>query len=164
MVAWWAHAAKRRGHFTVDDQVSGMDGRPGCTQCGGHRERVHVGVGVEGKVALGWRCRQNFLYIQHVVCPAQLLFRGQRRVVRQHVVKQPFDQQVILNGSQALRALGVVGTHFVTGAVWVCDVGAEQGSLLFLGVAAASTATPHFLPRNAQCFDLSQAFFNVSPV
>ncbi len=52
---------------------------------------------------------------------AELFLGGQRRLEGVHVVEQALDQQMVVDGPQALRAFGVMGSHFVTCAIRVGD-------------------------------------------
>ncbi len=52
---------------------------------------------------------------------AKLFFGGQRCLESMHVVEQSLDQQMVVDGPQALRAFRVMGSHFVTCAVRVRD-------------------------------------------
>ena len=70
-----------------------------------------------------WGGRQQFLDVQRAVRLAQLFLGGPVAHRGQHVVQQSLTSR-ILDGSQPLRAFGVVGAHFV-GTVGMGDVGAE---------------------------------------
>jgi hypothetical protein len=124
MVAGWAHAAERRGHLTGNDQVGRFHRGPGGPQGRLQGPGVHVGVGIDVKVALGGRVRKEFAHIERGMGAAELLLGGQWRIVGVHVVQQALDQQVVVDRAQALGAFGVVGSHFVSGAI---SVGNKSG-------------------------------------
>jgi hypothetical protein len=130
MVARRAHAAERRGHFAGEDQVGRFHRGPCCAQGGLQRPGVHVGVGIDVKVALGGRVRKEFTHIQRGMRATQLLLGGQWRIVGVHVVQQALDQQVVVDRSKALGAFRVVGSHFVAGAIGVGNESGQQTSLL----------------------------------
>ena len=126
MVAGRAHAAKGAGRFARQHQVGGHHRGAGRAQGCRDRERVHVGVGIDLVVALGRRGGHEFADIARGMRMGQLFQRGQRRIVGMHVVEQALDQQHVVDGAQAFRAFGMVGAHFVAGAIGVGDVGRQQ--------------------------------------
>jgi hypothetical protein len=126
VVAGRAHAAEGGGRVARQHQVGGLHCRAGRAQGSGQRVRAHVGVGVHRVQAFGRRGLEDLAHVERGVGAAELLFGGQRRVVGNHVVEQALDQQVVVDGAQALGAFRVVRAHVVAGAVGVGDVGGQH--------------------------------------
>ena len=123
MVAGRAHAAKGGGHATGNHQIRGLH-QGACGAQGSHGGvGVHAGVGVNPEVAFIGGGVQDAVHIVRPMGAGQLGLGRQRGVVAAHVVQQALGQQHVVDGAQAFRAFGVVGTHFVAAAVGVRDVG-----------------------------------------
>ena len=160
MVARRAHAAKRGGGLARQHQVGGFHRRTGRAQGRCDGVGVHVGVGVDRMEAFLRRSVHQLVDVIRRMGAAELLHGGQRRVVGNHVVEQALDQQVVVDGAQALGAFGVVVAHVVQGTVGVRDVGGQHGSRSPvpgqpLG-RVAKLENPTLVLKTDSCLDVTQ--------
>ena len=123
MVAGRANGAEGVVQLAIDHGIGRGNGRT--SRPPGRRPRGRTGPGVRIKrtgFARGFQVLEEVIERQHIVeivCQRQVGVAGQRHVGRQHQHVQADRAQVVFNGLDALRTLGVTGPHIVSQTIGV---------------------------------------------
>ena len=117
MMTGWPNGAKGVAQASVDHSVSGGHSGPGRSPHGRPSPRTGPGVWVERPGVTGFlQLTQEIIQgedVVEVVCQRQIRLRDQWDLLRNHQGIQALSPQLVFNGADSLRALGVARPHFV---------------------------------------------------
>ena len=121
------HAAEGVAHLALQNQIGRVHNGAGRVQRGVQRMRVHCRVRVQVHQAAARDAGLERIEVVLGMHPQQLLAGGGRRLALHQVADQAGSDQLVFDGMQPVRALGMMLPHVVQQAVAMAYQGSVHG-------------------------------------